>query len=114
MTDYTRLFWDFMQARLPEWWEKYLRWIDFVKITKLWPEYHEVFDAQLSLANLAEFIVAEYEKRSDMFFEEYPNIGKDGHNHPANPCSICNGTGFIVKPEWAEVVKVIEGKEGKE
>lgn len=24
-----------------------------------------------------------------------PNLGKDGHNHPANPCTICEGFGYI-------------------
>ena len=34
---------------------------------------------------------------------ECPNLGKDAHNHPSNPCPICQGTGKISTPlTWQE------------
>jgi len=44
-------------------------------------------------------------KRNNVYWEEgmpvtipCPNLGTDGHNHPADPCSVCKGTGKV--SEW--------------
>jgi hypothetical protein len=134
---------DFMQEKLLEWWGKYLNWIargihydDYTS--------GNILNAQLSISNLAQYIV----DNPEMFYEECPKC-QDGHvpvgeyQHyglvsremamdagnidlmgSLTPCGTeiewgqcqrCNGTGKIVKPQFSEAVRVIEEmKEVKE
>jgi hypothetical protein len=133
---------DWFAKEMPEWWEKYLDdmtrqyyWEDVTGISLL----VKLLNAQLSITNLAQFIVDNYK---EMFYEECPKC--DGTRRmwivihpPLLPpgyglaeggvinnkvefdrkeidCTVCNGTGKIVKPQFAEAVKVIEEEEGKE
>jgi len=39
---------------------------------------------------------------------ECHNVGTEGHNHPANPCPVCKGTGTITHPlVWEDVPKLL-------
>jgi len=45
--------------------------------------------------------------------EKCPDIGKDAHNHPANPCSHCHGTGTITHPADREALWTLIEKNGR-
>ncbi len=112
---------DFMESKLPEWWEKYLyqeanvrRTNDYVELScKI------ILNKQLSIIHLASFIVQNY---LEMFYRECPAcIGRgfiqfgnvyDG-TADRDLCMECNGTGKIPIPEYSEAIKVIEEMEGE-
>jgi len=111
---------DWFAKEMPEWWEKYLDdmtrqyyWEDVTGISLL----VKLLNAQLSITNLAQFIVDNYK---EMFYEECPDAdyGDWGYccTDAREDCPIdngCRGTGKIIKPQFAEAVRVIEEGEKK-
>ena len=84
-----------------------------LKPEEIKPDYFRL-NRTLSITNLAQYIVENYK---EMFMEECKDCYGSGGVSPDEgmsifPCPVCNGTGLIVKPQFAEAVKVIE--EGKE
>jgi hypothetical protein len=106
---------DWFTKELPEQWEKYCDWIVNYKVDFLTYRYKkaEVLNAQLSITNLAQYIVDNYK---EMFFDECTlcsGAGKISENAirwgvSEIDCPMCLSTGYIVKPEFAEAVRVIQ------
>jgi hypothetical protein len=94
---------DWFAKEMPEEWEKYLE-----EGYDQSQYFTRCFKWTLSITNLAHYIVDNYE---EMFYEEckacYGGV-------PASPtdeiCGMCHGTGKIIKPQFVEAVKIIEGE----
>jgi len=129
---------DFMAEKLPEAWEEYLRdsyaaslfkrtteALFTINMPSIFSKKHDEipfeqiftdrFNAQLSLSNLAEYIIA----HTEMFYEcpacakygKWPTFEFDDIEYT---CCTCNDTGRTIEPEFEAVVKFIESlKEGK-
>jgi hypothetical protein len=113
---------DWFAKEMPEEWESYLQGIAISPAPQRNNDtfFTETYDRQSSITNLAQHIIEHYK---EMFFEECPecygqgsiDLGHIPEAMTTMHCDNCNGTGLIVKPEFAAVVKVIEEmKEGKE
>ncbi len=114
---------DFMKKELPEEWEKYLGYV-FDKVSDILPKSDsyaidiawletKTLTAQLSITNLAKFIVDNWK---GMFMEECPEAQQCTMERCKYPDISCEGNGItrvIVKKGMEKVVKLIE-KEGKE
>jgi hypothetical protein len=103
----------FMAEKLPDAWEGYLEHIDRDILDGPYPQYADMLNLQLSITNLTQYIMDNYKA---MFFEECPKCrGTKQQVYACRfsmctlvTCEDCNGTGKVVKREFAEVVKVIE------
>ncbi len=92
---------DWFTKEMPEEWEKYI----FV----IFDRYNyavEIFNAQLSITNLAQFIMDNYR---EMFYEKCKSSYAKDFPDCQKVCNILCDESLIVKPQYAEAVRIIEG-----
>jgi len=98
---------DWFAKEMPEEWEKFLHCMmdKHFKASTFQPGHmSEMLAYQLSITHLAQYIVDNYK---EMFYEECPNLDKPVCTMNCDGIQ-CHGTGKIVKPRFAEAVKIIE------
>jgi len=98
---------DWFAKEMPEEWEKYCDWIVNYKVDFLTYRYKkaEVLNAQLSIANLAQYIVDNYK---EMFYEVCQADGNADEICPKCPnFNNWDCTGKTIIPRYAEVVEII-------
>jgi hypothetical protein len=98
---------DWFAKEMPEWWTDYCDEC-FVLFRYDKRQAFESVNTLLSITNLAQYILDNYK---EMFFEECPDGFLDDEGYcdcKHSPRRSCTVTGLIVKPQFAEAVRVIE------